>query len=43
MSKRLKACAGGKAQAREERGVRDAKACKKGKEIKRERMREVKA
>ena len=36
VSKRLKACAGGKVQAREEKGVRDGKACKKGKEIKRE-------
>lgn len=36
LSKRLKARAGGKVQAREEKGVRGGKACKKGKEIRRE-------
>lgn len=36
VSKRLKACAGGKVQAREEKRVRDGKAYKKRKEIKRE-------
>lgn len=36
MSKRLKACVGGKVHVREEKGVRVGKACKKGKEIKRD-------